>query len=106
MVLRRMMSPSLETGAVLDAALSVNYCAIRDCVSAMGVTLVCDEKRPARPVAKFGEGDGVSLSLFEPCRAPIYIALNSPVTLVICNASANERKSGPKSTSIFSKSDC
>src|SRR5258707_6446772 len=28
MVLRRMMGPSLETGAVLDAALSGNYCAI------------------------------------------------------------------------------
>jgi len=28
MVLRRMMGPSLETGAVFDAALSGNYCAI------------------------------------------------------------------------------
>jgi hypothetical protein len=28
MVLRRMLGPSLETGAVLDAALSRNYCAI------------------------------------------------------------------------------
>ena len=28
MVLRRMMGPSLETGTVLDAALSVNYCRI------------------------------------------------------------------------------
>jgi len=45
MVLRRMMGPSLETGAVLDAALSGNYCAIRDGVSAIAVTLVCDEKR-------------------------------------------------------------
>src|SRR5260221_7292000 len=27
-VLRRMMGPSLETGAVFDAVLSVNYCAI------------------------------------------------------------------------------
>jgi hypothetical protein len=27
-VLRRMMGPSLETGAILDAALSMNYCAI------------------------------------------------------------------------------
>ena len=27
-VLRRMMGPSLETGAVFDALLSVNYCAI------------------------------------------------------------------------------
>jgi hypothetical protein len=44
MVLRRMMGPSLETGAVLDAALSGNYCANRDCVSAIAVTLVCDEK--------------------------------------------------------------
>jgi hypothetical protein len=28
MVLRRMMGPSLETGAVLDAVLSVNSCTI------------------------------------------------------------------------------
>ena len=28
MVLRRMIGPSLETGALLDAVLSVNYCAI------------------------------------------------------------------------------
>ena len=28
MVLRRMMGPSLETGTVFDAVLSVNYCAI------------------------------------------------------------------------------
>jgi len=28
MVLRRMIGPSLETGTVFDAVLSVNYCAI------------------------------------------------------------------------------
>jgi len=28
MVLRRILGPSLETGAVFDAVLSVNYCAI------------------------------------------------------------------------------
>src|SRR6266446_1914431 len=45
MVLRRMVGPSLETGAVLDAALSGEL--LRDCdrVSAIAVTLVCDEKR-------------------------------------------------------------
>jgi len=45
MVLRRMMGPSLETGAVLDAALSGNSHMVVVWVSAMTVTLVCDEKR-------------------------------------------------------------
>ena len=44
MVLRRMMGPSLETGAVLDAVLSVNYCAIAIGVSVMAVREKCDEK--------------------------------------------------------------
>jgi hypothetical protein len=44
MVLRRMMGPSLETGAVLDSATVGELLRDRDCVSAMAVTLVCDEK--------------------------------------------------------------
>jgi hypothetical protein len=40
-----MMGPSLETGAVFDAALSGELLRDRDCVSAMAVTLGCDEKR-------------------------------------------------------------
>ena len=44
MVLRRMMSPSLETGAVFDAVLSVNYCANCDSVSVRAVQEKCDEK--------------------------------------------------------------
>src|SRR5437899_10154419 len=44
MVLRRMMSPSLETGAVFDAVLSVNYCANCDSVSVRAVREKCDEK--------------------------------------------------------------
>ena len=44
MVLRRILGPSLETGAVLDAVLSVNYCANCDCVSVRAVLEKCDEK--------------------------------------------------------------
>src|SRR5258707_15826668 len=44
MVLRRMMGPSLETGAVFDAVLSVNYCANCDSVSVRAVREKCDEK--------------------------------------------------------------
>ena len=44
MVLRRMMGLSLETGPVLDALLSVNYCANFDSVSVMAVREKCDEK--------------------------------------------------------------
>jgi len=44
MVLRRIMGPSLETGAIFDAALSGNYCAIADCVSVSAVQEKCDEK--------------------------------------------------------------
>src|SRR6266404_9182163 len=44
MVLRRMMGPSLETGTVLDAVLSVNYCANYDSVSVRAVREICDEK--------------------------------------------------------------
>jgi hypothetical protein len=47
MVLRRMMGPSLETGAVFDAVLSVNYCANCDSVSVRGVQEKCDEKGSA-----------------------------------------------------------
>jgi hypothetical protein len=44
MVLRRMMGPTLETGAVFDALLSVNYCADCDLVSVRAVQEKCDEK--------------------------------------------------------------
>src|SRR6266436_5965852 len=43
-VLRRMMGPSLETGTVFDAVLSVNYCANCDSVSVRAVREKCDEK--------------------------------------------------------------
>ena len=42
-VLRRILGPSLETGAVFDAALSGNYCRIADCVSVSAVQEKCDE---------------------------------------------------------------
>jgi len=38
------MGPSLETGAVFDAALSGNYCAIAIRMSVMAVQEKCDEK--------------------------------------------------------------
>jgi hypothetical protein len=44
MVLRRMMDPSLKTGTVLDAVLSVNYCKRCACVSVMAVQEKCDER--------------------------------------------------------------
>jgi hypothetical protein len=44
MVSRRMIGSSLETGTVLDAVLSVNYCAKCDSVSVMAVQEKCDEK--------------------------------------------------------------
>ena len=43
-VLRRILGPSLETGAVFDAVLSVNYCANCDLVSVRAVLEKCDEK--------------------------------------------------------------
>ena len=45
MVLRRILGPSLETGTVFDAVLSVNYCANCDCVSVRTVQEKCDEKK-------------------------------------------------------------
>jgi hypothetical protein len=47
MILRRMMSPSLETGTVFDASLSVNSCTIAIGVSVMAVQEKCDEKEHA-----------------------------------------------------------
>src|ERR1700756_1981476 len=52
--LRRMIGPSLKTGAVFDAALSENCCAICDLVSVMGVQEKCDEKRQALARLAFG----------------------------------------------------
>ena len=43
--LRRSLGPSLETGTVFDAVLSVNYCAILIWVSVIDVREKCDEKR-------------------------------------------------------------
>src|ERR1700675_842781 len=43
-VLRRMLGPSLETDAIFDAVLSVNYCADCDSVSVMAVREKCDER--------------------------------------------------------------
>ena len=43
-VLRGILGPSLETGAIFDAALSGNYCAIAIGVSVMAVREKCDEK--------------------------------------------------------------
>ena len=43
-VLRWMTGPSLETGAVFDAVLSVNYCAILIGLSVIAVREKCDEK--------------------------------------------------------------
>jgi len=44
MVSRRILGPSLETGSILDAVLSVNYGAILDWVSVIAVREKCDEK--------------------------------------------------------------
>src|ERR1700676_2639628 len=44
MVLRRILGPSLETGAVCDAALSGDYHRIADYVSVRAVQEKCDEK--------------------------------------------------------------
>src|SRR5258708_5413868 len=43
-----MMGPSLETGAVFDAVLSVNYCKRRAWVSVMAVQEICDGKGRVR----------------------------------------------------------
>ena len=47
MILRRMMGPSLETGTVFDAVLSVNYCANCDSVSVTEVQEKCDDESRA-----------------------------------------------------------
>jgi hypothetical protein len=48
MVLRRLVGPSLETGALLDAALWKNVKAVCGWESVMGVQEKCDEK--SRPI--------------------------------------------------------
>ena len=53
-VLRRILGPSLETGAVFDAALSGNYCAIAIRVSVRAVQEKCDEKGRDPAWAKLG----------------------------------------------------
>ena len=63
-VLRRIFGPSLETGAVFDTVLSVNYCAIAIRVSVMRVQEMCDEKG-----WKAGSGRGASAA----CRLPLWL---------------------------------
>src|SRR5882762_8348799 len=65
MVLRRILGPSLETGAVLDAALPNNYSKRWACLSVAAVTGVCDEKEA-----------GVRLQRLERLRSPL-IAKNT-----------------------------
>ena len=67
MVLRRMMGPSLETGTVFDAVLSVNYCANCDCVSVMDVQEKCDEKRQGVRLGKSVRETAVGAYLFAKC---------------------------------------
>ena len=47
-VLRRILRPSLETGAVFDAVLSVNHCTIAIRVSVRAVQEKCDESSTSR----------------------------------------------------------
>jgi hypothetical protein len=49
MVLRRILGPSLETGAIFDAALSGNHCTIAIRVSVMAVQEKRDEKGGSTP---------------------------------------------------------
>ena len=56
MVLRRILGPSLETGAVFDAVLSVNYCAIAIGVSVRAVQEKCDEKRVEGLIGRWSIG--------------------------------------------------
>src|SRR6266403_6399721 len=64
MVLRRILGPSLETGTVFDAVLSVNYCAKCDCVSVMAVQEKCDEKRQGARLGKPHARDGRGIPPF------------------------------------------
>ena len=63
-VLRRILGPSLETGAVFDAVLSVNYCAIAICASVMAVQEKCDEKRQIVRLGKSHARDGGGIPPF------------------------------------------
>jgi len=78
MVLRRILGPSLETGAVFDAALSGNYCRIADSVSVMAVQEKCDEKvwelPPGTAMLGVGSSAGPLLEKREKGRTPIYFA--------------------------------
>ena len=58
MVLRRILGPSLETDAVFDAVLSVNYCANCDLVSVRAVLEKCDEKRQGVRLGKSHAREG------------------------------------------------
>jgi len=63
-VLRRILGPSLETGTIFDAVLSVNYCAICDLVSVRAVQEKCDEKGGGVRFGKAHEGDGGGIPPF------------------------------------------
>jgi len=88
--------PSLETGAVLDAVLSVNYCANCDLVSVRAVREKCDEKRqvvrvgkayaldgPWNPTLQKNEGWGTLYNGYRLCqetRRPFEISRWNPAT--------------------------
>src|SRR5258708_32255486 len=87
MVLRRMMGPSLETVPVLDAVLSVNYCANCDSVSVMTVQEECDEKGRGwlRAPQRYGvrSSAGPLLEKREKGRTPGYFVSKPKNTRVI-----------------------
>ena len=66
MVLRRILG--LETGAVFDAALSGNYCAIAIRVSVMAVQEKCDEKGQVVRLGKHRARDGRGIPPFRKVR--------------------------------------
>src|ERR1700682_2276621 len=58
------MGPSLETGAIFDAALSGNYCAFAIRVSVMAVQEKCDEKGRSVRFGKAHARDGRGIPPF------------------------------------------
>src|SRR5260370_17050786 len=62
MVLRRILGPSLETGKVFDAVLSVNSCTIAIGVSVRAVQEKCDERKGRVWASCAAHGDGSKLS--------------------------------------------
>jgi hypothetical protein len=86
MVLRRILCPSLETGAVFDAALSGNYGAIAIRVSVTCGTGVCDEKG-----WKAGSGSGAPPAY----RSPLWLGRGEGVSEEF-QAVGEREKSHPK----------